>query len=200
MVIFTLSCRNAAKLVYFWRCKQDSTVSDDHWLRYNYTFQGSTPRWIILCLWFMESVLCVTWGLGAWSSAVSTTQSQFVCSRILFHGVIYEINCTNLCSQWMISAACHSSFCTVTLRNRWMSTPSAGWSFYLSSGTLLYTEMLLGWTGEDSTLDANTAWHKRKSCDTYYQLLRCRNSVCGWKTQSFSSLYFLFFFFAFVIT
>lgn len=143
----------------------------------------------------MESVLCVTWGLGAWSSAVSTTQSQFVCSRILFHGVIYEINCTNLCSQWMISAACHSSFCTVTLRNRWMSTPSAGWSFYLSSGTLLYTEMLLGWTGEDSTLDANTAWHKRKSCDTYYQLLRCRNSVCGWKTQSFSLLYFLFFFF-----
>ena len=135
-------------------------------------FQVSSPRWIILCSWFMESVPCVTWGLGAWLSVVSTVHS--CCLPVLVYPPWRQNEIKfyiSLCFQWMTSVTCHWSCCTVTLRNRWMSTPSAGWSSCLSSGTRLYTEMPLGWIGEERQFnrnwgvffDQNDSWHKRKS-------------------------------------
>lgn len=97
----------------------------------------------------MESAPCVTWGLGAWSSVVSTKQSYHLPVFVYPLCTLWNKLVKSLCSQWTISVMCHWSCCRVTLRNPWMITPSAGWSSYLSSGTQLYMETPQGWTGEE---------------------------------------------------
>ena len=104
--------------------------------------------------------------------------------RTFSFSVIYESNRMILIFlgfQWMTSVACLWSCCTVTLRNRWTSTPSAEWSSCLSGGTRLYTEMQQGWTGEgrqDGQLD-KTFRHR------YFVL-----SELSWKSvRLFVSLY-----------
>ena len=130
-----------------------SKINEQHKIQHFYSmylFQVSSPRWIISCSWFMESVPCVTWGSGAWSNAVSTKHSNH--SSVFVYPLwwlLWNKLVKSLCFQWMTSVACRWSCCRVTLRNLWMITPSAGWSSCLSSGTRLYMETPQGWTGEE---------------------------------------------------
>lgn len=142
----------------------------------------SFPKWTIWCSWFTVLVLCVTWGLGAWWSVVSSTPSWRLAVLVNFQGCncgIKQSKC--VCFQWTTSAVCLSSFFTVTIRNRWTDTASAGWSSCLFSGTRPYMEMPPEWTGEEQLpyvcpLDPKSVFHEMYKIMTVFLIIKKSSS------------------------